>query len=144
MPFSEASFRARADSRAKDKPCSAREAPPKRDQTQSVEFDADVGDHEGNRLAVADRLAERFALVDVRNHVVENCLAGSDGHGRPTEASQANRVGVFGLALLGVTVAEQCGLRHSDIGEDQATQACGAQSHADLLRRRVPWCRIRR
>ena len=128
MPFSEASFRARADSRAKDKPCSAREAP----RSVSVEFDADVRDHEGHGLAVADRLAERFALVDVRNHVVENCLAGSDGHGRPTEAGQSNRVGILGLALTGTTVAEQSGLRHGDVGEDQATQAGGAQTHTGI------------
>ena len=52
-------------------------------QAHALDLDRDVGDHERDRLAVADRLAEGLALVDVRDHVVEHCLGGADRHRAP-------------------------------------------------------------
>lgn len=42
------------------------------DQPQAVEFDGDVGGHERDRLAVGDGLAERLALLDVGDDVVQH------------------------------------------------------------------------
>src|SRR5579884_3408900 len=49
------------------------------EQAHSLELDADVRDGESDRLPVADRLAERDALIDVRDHVVEHRLRTADG-----------------------------------------------------------------
>ena len=72
-------------------------------QPHGLQLDRDVGDHEGHRLAVGDRLAERLALVDVGGDVVEDGLAGADRQRAPREAREA-----YALAVgLAVGVAEQ-------------------------------------
>ena len=56
-------------------PCLRGSPPGRSRRLHALELDGDVGDREGDRLAVADRLAERDALVDVGDHVVEHGLA---------------------------------------------------------------------
>ena len=43
-----------------------------------LDLDADVGDGEGDALAVGDRFAEGLAVVDVGDDVVEDRLRGAD------------------------------------------------------------------
>ncbi len=52
---------------------------------------ADVGDRERDRLAVGDRLAERDALVDVGDHVVQHSLRGADRERAPRDAGAVAR-----------------------------------------------------
>ena len=66
-------------------------------QAHALELDADVGDGEGDRLAVGDRLAEGLALVDVGDHVVEDGLRGADAPAR-TRRSGA-RLDALGVDL---------------------------------------------
>ena len=83
MPLSAHSRRASAASRAKRLALVG--AAPRRagGQAHALELDRDVGDRERDRLAVGDRLAERLALVDVRDDVVEHGLRGAGRHGAP-------------------------------------------------------------
>ena len=55
-------------------------------EPHALELDADVRHHEGDGLPMADRLAERDAFVDVRNHVVEHRLRGANRQRAPAEA----------------------------------------------------------
>ena len=64
----------------------------------ALEFDADVGDLERDRLPVTDRLAERLALVDVRDDVVEDGLAGAARERRPRDAREPDALGEVGVA----------------------------------------------
>ena len=64
------------------------------DQPQPVELDRDVGAHERDRLAAGDRLAERLALLDVGDDVVEHRVRGADGQRGPTQSGQRDRLGV--------------------------------------------------
>ena len=57
-------------------------------QPHPLELDRDVRHHERHRLAVGDRLAERLALVDVGDDVVEHRLAGADRQRAPAEAAR--------------------------------------------------------
>src|ERR1700712_2659062 len=54
-------------------------------QAHALQLDRDVGDHEGDRLAVRDRLAERLALLDVGSDVVEHGLRRTDRERAPGE-----------------------------------------------------------
>src|SRR5258705_9523484 len=56
-----------------------------RDQPQAVEFDRDVGGHEGHRLTVCDRLAERLPFLDVGHHVVEYRVRGTNCERSPAQ-----------------------------------------------------------
>src|SRR3954454_10712198 len=52
-------------------------------QPHALQLDRDVGDHERHRLAVGDRLTERFALLHVGRDVVEHRLRRTDSQGAP-------------------------------------------------------------
>ena len=72
-------------------------------EPHALQLDADVGDAERDRLAVGDRLAERDALVDVGDHVVEHGLRGADRERAPGEPRALHALGVD----VAVAVAEQ-------------------------------------
>src|SRR6478672_10297765 len=100
------------------------------DQPQPVEFDRDVGAHEGDRLAVGDRLAERLALLDVGHHVVEHSVCGTDSQRGPAQPRQRNGLGVI---LVGRTVlAEARRQRHGDVVELDLAERRGPDAHARI------------
>src|SRR3546814_15262108 len=63
-----------------------------RQQAHAFKFDTDVGDRECDRLAMADRLAERHALVDVWNQIIERRLCGADGERAPCRSRPPDAV----------------------------------------------------
>ena len=93
MPRSAHSRRASATSRANGESLVDAAGGAVRGQPHAVELDRDVGDRERDRLAVGDRLAERLALVDVRDHVVEHGLAGADRQRAPAEPPELDAFG---------------------------------------------------
>ena len=101
---SRSASRASAHSRARerhlarevDAPVGARGGP-LGDEPQPVELDRDVGDHERDRLAVGDRLAERDALLDVGAHVVEHRLRRCRRPARTSRAGRARRSSAVNL-----------------------------------------------
>ena len=60
-------------------------------QPHALQLDRDVGDHERHALPVADRLAERLALVDVGHDVVEDGLRRAERTARTRPAGTAAR-----------------------------------------------------
>src|SRR3954462_8959538 len=78
-------------------------------QPHALQLDGDVGDHEGHRLAVRDRLPERLPLLDVGRDVVEHGLRRTDGQGAPRESREAHADEVV------VGVAEQGDLLDRDV-----------------------------
>ena len=69
------------------------------DQPQAVELDRDVGAHERDRLPVGDRLAERLALLDVGDDVVEHRVRGADRQRGPAQAGQRDRLRVVARSV---------------------------------------------
>src|SRR5262245_25472545 len=62
-----------------------------RQEAQAVELDGDVGDHERDRLAVRDRLAEGHAVVAISDHVVEHGLRHAGGQRCAADAAQVDQ-----------------------------------------------------
>ena len=94
-------------------------------QPHRLQLDRDVGDHERDRLAVGDRLAERLPLLDVRRHVVEHRLAGADRERAPGEPREPHALGV----RRAVGGAEHGPLVDLHVGERQPGQRGGAHAH---------------
>src|SRR3954465_14223633 len=86
------------------------------DEAHPVGLYADVGDGEGDALAVGDRFAEGTALVDVRDHVVEDRLRGSDRERGPGDARAIDALDV----VLAAAVAEDRGAGDADALEHEA------------------------
>ena len=98
------------------------------EQAHGLQLDRDVGDHEGHRLPVGDRLAERLTRLDVGRHVVEHGLPGPDREGAPGQAGEPDALGV----RRAVGRAEHGVCRHADPLEAQGGQGGGADAHRGL------------
>ena len=107
----------------------------------ALQLDGDVGDHEGDRLAVGDRLAERLALLDVGRDVVEHRLRRCRPPARTTRGARAARTRR--------TRCRRCRRAarsaRPDVREEQARQPGGAHAHRRVgLDRRARRRRTRR
>src|SRR3954453_1359927 len=127
IPFWEQSRRAMAASRAKLSPRSARLSA--REGARRLPFlpDPDFGDREGDALAVGDRFAERLAVVDVGDHVVEHRLRGPGCKAAPGNPRAVDAGGVVLAARL--TLAEQRLRRQFHFVDQQAAGGGGPQAH---------------
>ena len=72
-------------------------------EPHAVALDPDVGDREGDALAVGDRFAERLAVVDVGDDVVEHRLRGADRERAPGDPRPLDALDV----VLAPALAEQ-------------------------------------
>ena len=103
------------------------------DHPQTVEFDGDVGAHERHRLPAGDRLAERFAFLDVGDDVVEDGVTGATARGGPAEPGQRDGLRVVPVVGRLVGVFAQPGRqRHRDLVELHLADGGGAQAHAPV------------
>jgi hypothetical protein len=96
------------------------------DQPHAVGLDSDVGDAEGDRLAVGDRFAEGGALFDVGDDVVEDRLRGADRERRPGDPRPLHALKV------GIALAEQRARGQANTVEQQPAGCGGAQPHRRL------------
>ena len=94
-----------------------------------LDLDRQVRDHERHGLAVADRLAERLAVVDVGDDVVEHRLRRADGQRRGRDARAIDQLRV--VERVGAAAEHRAG-----------RQPNAVEAHAAEPRRARAQCRI--
>ena len=128
MPLSAPSRLANAASRAERQALLGPRRAAPGDQPQPIEFDGDVGAHEGDRLPVSDGLAEGFAFLHIRDDVIEHGVRRADRQRRPAQPRQRDGLGIVGVG--GVVLAQPRAHRHRHVVELDAAQRGGADAHA--------------
>ncbi len=135
IPFWAQSRRAIAASRAKSSPLVGAARRAVGGEAHAARLDPDFGDREGDALAVGDRFAERLAVVDVGDDVVEDRLRGADRERRPGDPRPVDALDV----VLAPALAEDRGRRDARPLEDQPAGGGGAEAHRRLVLDREPF-----
>ena len=100
-----------------------------RQEAHSFELDGDVGNGERHCLAIADRLAERDAVVAIFDDVVEHGLCRADRERRPADAREVHHFFVGGGRRL---FAEQRVRFDAHVGKLDAPERRAAYAHSGL------------